>query len=76
MTLRRYGLKRGIVMVSYCVDLTSVYSITVGKFALTSVSESFSISVLLFKRLSPLYVAISYSPLNIKSSAYTLDCKI
>ena len=47
-------------MVSYCVDLTSVYSIIVGKFILTSVSASVIISVLLFKRLSPLYVAISY----------------
>ena len=32
--------KPGIVMLSYCVDLTSVYGITVGKFALISVSAS------------------------------------
>ena len=38
--MRRYTLKRRIVMVSYCVDLTSVYSIIVGKFILTSVSAS------------------------------------
>ena len=47
-------------MVSYYVNLTSVYSITVGKFLLTSVSASVYYSVLLFKRLSPLYVAISH----------------
>ena len=46
-------------MVSYCADLTSVYSIIVGKFVLTSL-QVFIIPVLLFKRLSPLYVAISY----------------
>ena len=34
------GLKRDIVMVSYCVDLTSVYSFTIDKFVLTSVSAS------------------------------------
>ena len=33
-------LKRDIVMVSYCVDLTSVYGMIVGKFVLTSVSAS------------------------------------
>ena len=59
MTLRLYSLKRGIVMVSYCVDLMSVYSITVGKFVLLRL-QVFIISVLLFKRLYPLYVAISY----------------
>ena len=29
-----------IYIYTYCVDLTSVYSITVGKFVLTSVSAS------------------------------------
>ena len=46
-------------MVSYCVDLTSVYSIIVAKFVLMRM-QVFIISVLLFIRLSPLYVAISY----------------
>ena len=35
-----YNLKQGTVMVSDCMDLASVYSVTVGKFVLTSVSAS------------------------------------
>ena len=31
---------RGIAMLYHCVDLTSVYSFTIGKFVLTSVSAS------------------------------------
>ena len=37
MTLQ---FKRRDVKVFYCVDLTSVYSFTIGKFVLTSVSAS------------------------------------
>ena len=37
MTLQ---FKRRDVKVFYCVDLTSVYSVTIGKFVLTSVSAS------------------------------------
>ena len=34
------SLKRGFVVGSRCVDLTSVYSFTIGKFVLSSVSAS------------------------------------
>ena len=43
-------------MVSYRVDLISVYSFTIAKFVLNSVPASFHDR----KRLSPLYVAVSY----------------
>ena len=43
-------------MVFYRVDLISVYSFTIAKFVLNSVPGSFHDR----KRLSPLYVAVSY----------------
>ena len=63
------SLQRGIAMVSYCVNLTSVYSITVGKFVLTSVSGSCLKGCLLCMW------QFHISHLNIKGSAYCLDCK-
>ena len=46
-------------MVSYCVGLTSVYGITVGKFVLLCL-QVFIITVIMFKMLFSLYVAILY----------------
>ena len=43
-------------MVFYCVDLISVNSFTIAKFVLTSVPANVHYP----KRLSPLYVAVSY----------------
>ena len=47
--------------------LTSVYGITVSKFVVTFVFASVYYSFLLFKMLSPLYVAISYFSFKHKS---------
>ena len=47
-------------MVSSSVDLASVYVIKFAKFVLILCLQVFINSVIRFKKLSPLYVAISY----------------
>ena len=53
-------------MVSYCVGLTSVYGITVGQFVLLCL-QVFIITVIMFKMLFSLYVAILYFSFKHKS---------
>ena len=47
-------------MVSYCVDLTSSIASQLASLYLLLCLQVFIVSVLLYKRLSPLYLAISY----------------
>ena len=62
-------------MICYCVNLTSVYRITVGKFLLILCQQLFIISVLFLKGCPLFMLQFRISHLNNKGSTYCLHCK-